>query len=263
MLKLPLQISFVEIYNEAIQDLLPHSGAGPEGRPCSAGSMVSVREGPKGEVMLEGASEQTVSSREAVAHILDCGNANRAVASHKLNQESSRSHAILIVTLEQRARPGARVPAELQFLRSKLHLVDLAGSERAKETGTTGRQFAEGVNINKGLLELGNVINALTEGANRKHIPYRNSKLTRLLQDSLGGNSETLFIACVSPADANHDHTLGTLRYASRAMKIQNSLMLNNQISPEEEIAYLRKQVAELQAECAAMKAKMQKAGVT
>eukprot|EP00775_Hariotina_reticulata_P003306 gene3304-3582_t len=211
----------------------------------------------KGEIVLDGVTEMSISSRQDIARLLEKGNAVRATAAHKLNQNSSRSHAILTLTMEQRVKPAAAasLPSELRYLRSKLHLVDLAGSERAKETGTTGQRFTEGVAINKGLLELGNVINALTEGTTRKHIPYRNSKLTRLLQDSLGGNSETLFIACISPADSNRDHTISTLRYASRAMKIKNSLKLNNQLSTEEEMACLRQLVTELTEENGRLKA--------
>ena len=147
-------------------------------------------------------------------------------------------------------------------MRSKFNLVDLAGSERAKDTGASGDRFAEGVSINKGLLELGNCINALTEGKTRKHVPYRNSKLTRLLQDSLGGNSETLFIACISPAAKNHDHTLNTLRYASRARAIRNNLKLNNKLSPEEEIEYLKSVIAQLSKENGQLKDKLDKAGL-
>eukprot|EP00879_Flechtneria_rotunda_P014938 GHRR01015608.1.p1 GENE.GHRR01015608.1~~GHRR01015608.1.p1 ORF type:complete len:482 (+),score=168.20 GHRR01015608.1:1054-2499(+) len=272
-----VKVSFVEIYNEALQDLqaltstmnshkvLTHvtqqSGSPTPSRSASQDSLaaasdagsggITIRETAKGEIVLEGVIETAVSSMQELAQLLEHGNAVRATAAHRMNQASSRSHAVLSITLEQRARPAAQqqLPAELRYLRSKLHLVDLAGSERAKETGTTGQRFAEGVSINKGLLELGNVINALTESTARKHIPYRNSKLTRLLQDSLGGNSETLFIACISPADTNRDHTISTCRYASRAMAIKNSLKLNNQLTAEEEVAYLRQMVAELQEE--------------
>lgn len=124
---------------------------------------------------------------------------------------------------------------------AKFHLVDLAGSERSKKTKAVGERFKEGVHINKGLLELGNVISALGEG-NHNYISYRNSKLTRLLQDSLGGNSLTLMIACVSPADENHDETISTLRYADRAKRIKNKPVVN-QDPKVAEIARLRKEV--------------------
>lgn len=175
----------------------------------------------------------------------------------------------------------------------------LAGSERAKDTGATGDQLTEGININKGLLALGNVISALTDRKGRRHIPYRDSKLTRILQvmgscvpkfgsiaiisllllilcaigafgcclvsgmtanflrymqDSLGGNSETLMVACVSPAQYNQEQTLSTLRYASRARSIQNSLRLNSKMSAEEEVLYLRKVLIERESEIASLK---------
>lgn len=196
--------------------------------------------------------------------MLDRGNSLRTVASHKMNSESSRSHAIITLQMEQRVKPdfSSRVPKEVKFLRSKFNLVDLAGSERAKDTQASGDRFAEGVNINKGLLELGNCINALTEGKSRRHVPYRNSKLTRLLQDSLGGNSETLFIACISPAAKNLDTTLNTLRYASRARAIRNNLRLNNKLSPEEEIEYLKQVIQQLQKENGNLKDRLDKAGL-
>lgn len=129
---------------------------------------------------------------------------------------------------------------------AKFHLVDLAGSERAKKTGATGERFKEGVNINKGLLALGNVISALCEEGHRGHIPYRDSKLTRLLQDSLGGNSHTVMLACVSPADSNLEETLSTLRYADRARKIKNKPIVNRDPQAAE-LAKLRHQVQQLQ----------------
>jgi kinesin family protein 4/21/27 len=111
---------------------------------------------------------------------------------------------------------------------AKFHFVDLAGSERAKKTGATGSILKEGININKSLLSLGNVITALTDDTKKLgHIPYRDSKLTRILQDSLGGNSRTSMIACCSPAESSYDETMNTLRYASRAMNIKNKPIIN------------------------------------
>jgi hypothetical protein len=134
---------------------------------------------------------------------------------------------------------------------SKFHLVDLAGSERVSRTNSEGARFKEGVNINRGLLALGNVINALCERGRSSslatHIPYRDSKLTRLLQDSLGGNSKTLMIACVSPADVNYEETSSTLRYASRTRKITNQAVVNKERSAENEVAYLKQQLAIVQ----------------
>jgi hypothetical protein len=110
---------------------------------------------------------------------------------------------------------------------AKFHFVDLAGSERAKRTGATGATLKEGISINKGLLSLGNVISALTEEGKKNHVPYRDSKLTRILQDSLGGNSRTSMIACISPAEINFEETLNTLKYASRARNIKNKPIVN------------------------------------
>ncbi|MEW5302191.1 MAG: hypothetical protein WDW36_004996 [Sanguina aurantia] len=250
-----LKAQYVEIYNEAINDLL---GRAPRGATPGAAKL-DIRETPGGDIFIDGATEVTITNLAMVAKILEEGNTQRATAAHKMNETSSRSHAILMLQLEQRAKPSAykTVPQELRYLRSKFNLVDLAGSERQKDTGATGERFAEGVSINKGLLELGNCITALSSPCTRKHVPYRNSKLTRVLQDSLGGNSETLFIACVSPADTNHDTTLSTLRYASNARSIKNSLRLNNTLSLEEEVTYLREMVVKLQAENAELKAKL------
>eukprot|EP00798_Chlamydomonas_sp_ICE-L_P020233 gene20233-26985_t len=290
---LTLKATYYEIYNEQLFDLLS------DDQTKTKESKLEIREKPNGEVFVEGVTEIVVNSKEEVAAIIDVGNSRRATAAHKMNAESSRSHAIFDLVLEQRAKlpppPStltprfpplqdecreqmnaessrshaifglvleqrakldavAAVPEDLQYLRSKLSLVDLAGSERVRDTGTTGDRFSEGININRGLLELGNVINALTEGKKQRHVPYRNSKLTRVLQDSLGGNSETLFLACVSPADTNHDHTINTLRYASRARNIRNNLRLNNKLSLEEEVEYLRNLVLKLQLENAKLK---------
>ncbi|XP_030010963.1 kinesin family member 4 isoform X2 [Sphaeramia orbicularis] len=173
---------------------------------------------------------------------LELGNSARTVGSTAMNAASSRSHAIFTITLEQR-RGADRVDSVV----SKLHLVDLAGSERQKKTKAEGDRLKEGININRGLLALGNVISALgDESKKNTFVPYRDSKLTRLLQDSLGGNSHTLMIACVSPADSNMEETINTLRYADRARKIKNKPIVN--IDPRvAEMSRLKKQVQELQ----------------
>ncbi|CAA0819611.1 Kinesin-like protein FRA1, partial [Striga hermonthica] len=173
-----------------------------------------------------------------------------------------RSHAIFTITVEQmrKLHPSISSNGNLtdymseEYLSAKLHLVDLAGSERAKRTGSDGLRFKEGVHINKGLLALGNVISALGDEKKRKegvHVPYRDSKLTRLLQDSLGGNSKTVMIACISPADINAEETLNTLKYANRARNIQNKPVINRDpISTE--MLKMRQQLEYLQAELCA-----------
>ncbi|KAJ6740356.1 CHROMOSOME-ASSOCIATED KINESIN KIF4A-RELATED [Salix purpurea] len=141
-----------------------------------------------------------------------------------------------------------------EYFCAKLHLVDLAGSERAKRTGTGGLRLKEGIHINKGLLALGNVISALGDEKKRKegmHVPYRDSKLTRLLQDSLGGNSKTVMIACISPADINAEETLNTLKYANRARNIQNKPVANRDLISSE-MQQMRQQLKYLQAELCA-----------
>lgn len=149
---------------------------------------------------------------------------NRHVASTLMNSESSRSHSIFTIIIEM---SSVDADSGKEMLKAgKLNLVDLAGSERQKKTGATGKAALEGTKINLSLSSLGNVISALADGKS-KHIPYRDSKLTRLLQDSLGGNTKTLMIAAISPADYNYDETMSTLRYANRAKNIKNKPKIN------------------------------------
>eukprot|EP01065_Artemidia_motanka_P034708 TRINITY_DN423_c8_g1_i1.p1 TRINITY_DN423_c8_g1~~TRINITY_DN423_c8_g1_i1.p1 ORF type:complete len:1181 (+),score=461.73 TRINITY_DN423_c8_g1_i1:369-3545(+) len=161
--------------------------------------------------------------------VLESGTEARATGATMMNEASSRSHSILTVTVEQRTHDPRDALVQDDFFVSKLHLVDLAGSERNKKTQATGTRFKESVSINCGLLALGNVISVLADERTqrRSHVPYRESKLTRLLQDSLGGNSRTLMIACVSPADSNIEETLNTLKYANRAKNIRNKPVVN------------------------------------
>ena len=179
-----------------------------------------------------------------------------------MNEGSSRSHAIFTVTIEQKIikeldeaamekkdgkdDEAAQITEEIS---SKFHFVDLAGSERAKKTGATGQLLKEGISINKGLLCLGQVISSLTdEKKSKEHIPYRDSKLTRILQDSLGGNSRTTMIACVSPAESNFDESLSTVKYASRARNIKNKPVVNRDPNSML-IESLRTQIQQLQFE--------------
>uniref|UniRef100_A0A3Q3VZ09 Kinesin motor domain-containing protein n=1 Tax=Mola mola TaxID=94237 RepID=A0A3Q3VZ09_MOLML len=228
-----LSVSYLEIYNEDILDLLCSSKDKPA---------LSIREDPKEGIKIVGLTERQVFSASEMVGCLELGNSARTVGSTAMNAASSRSHAIFTITLEQR-----RGTDKADSIVSKLHLVDLAGSERQKKTKAEGDRLKEGISINRGLLCLGNVISALgDESKKNTFVPYRDSKLTRLLQDSLGGNSHTLMIACISPADSNMEETINTLRYADRARKIKNKPVVN--VDPRAaEMTRLKKQVQELQ----------------
>lgn len=177
------------------------------------------------------------------------GNAVRKVAATNMNEQSSRSHSCLTIKVSQRSVQQLTGGVQRERLtKATLNLVDLAGSERASKTGATGATLKEGTNINQSLMTLGVVINKLSEGG-KTHIPYRDSKLTRLLQESLGGNSATIMVAAISPADYNFDETLGTLKYANRAKSIANAVTVNEDQTDKmirnlkEEIEKLREQL--------------------
>uniref|UniRef100_A0A8C3JM18 Kinesin family member 4A n=1 Tax=Calidris pygmaea TaxID=425635 RepID=A0A8C3JM18_9CHAR len=229
-----LKVSYLEIYNEDILDLLCPSR--------ERSSQISIREDPKEGIKIVGLTERNVTCAQDTVSCLEQGNNARTVASTAMNSQSSRSHAIFTICIDQKKKNDKNTS-----FHSKLHLVDLAGSERQKKTKAEGDRLKEGININRGLLCLGNVISALGD-ENKKggFVPYRDSKLTRLLQDSLGGNSHTLMIACVSPADSNLEETLNTLRYADRARKIKNKPIVN--LDPQAaELHNLKQQVQQLQ----------------
>ncbi|NXU53349.1 KIF4 protein, partial [Turnix velox] len=229
-----LKVSYLEIYNEDILDLLCPSR--------ERSSQISIREDPKEGIKIVGLTERSVTCAQDTVSCLEQGNNSRTVASTAMNSQSSRSHAIFTICIDQKKKNDKNTS-----FHCKLHLVDLAGSERQKKTKAEGDRLKEGININRGLLSLGNVISALGD-ENKKggFVPYRDSKLTRLLQDSLGGNSHTLMIACVSPADSNLEETLNTLRYADRARKIKNKPIVN--LDPQmAELHSLKQQVQQLQ----------------
>ncbi|XP_050079203.1 kinesin-like protein KIF17 [Anopheles maculipalpis] len=209
-------VSYLEIYNETIRDLLQ-----PQNQ--TAGSL-QIKEVPGEGVAVQNLSQHTVHGMRECIELLELGAKNRMVGATLMNIESSRSHSIFSISLEQMSTSVEGEGASIK--RGKLNLVDLAGSERQSKTGATGERLKEATKINLSLSALGNVISALVDGKTR-HIPYRDSKLTRLLQDSLGGNTKTLMIACISPADYNYDETLSTLRYASRAKNIANKPRVN------------------------------------
>jgi hypothetical protein len=196
------------------QDLLDNSD-----RKKRSKSGLEIKEHPVLGVYVKGLQEIVVDSPAKIQGTLDQGMRHRTVASTQMNSESSRSHSIFTIKIHQKDSED-----ESKNLFAKVNLVDLAGSERVKSTGATGATLKEGANINKSLSALGNVINALVEQAKGKKgafVPYRNSKLTRVLQESLGGNSVTVMIAALSPALVNFEETLSTLKYANRAKDIK------------------------------------------
>uniref|UniRef100_A0A8C6V3S6 Kinesin-like protein n=1 Tax=Neogobius melanostomus TaxID=47308 RepID=A0A8C6V3S6_9GOBI len=211
--KFLVRASYLEIYNEEIRDLL-----GSETK-----SKLELKEHPERGVYARDLSMHTVHSVGECEAVLEQGWRNRAVAYTLMNKDSSRSHSIFTIHLEICSTDEN---GHSHLRAGKLNLVDLAGSERQSKTGATGERLREATKINLSLSALGNVISALVDGRS-KYIPYRDSKLTRLLQDSLGGNTRTLMIACLSPADYNYEETLSTLRYANRAKCIQNKPRIN------------------------------------
>ncbi|XP_063387336.1 chromosome-associated kinesin KIF4 [Cydia fagiglandana] len=227
-----VNVSFMELYQEQCYDLLSGKERGH--------SIIEIREDINKGVILPGITELTVTSTMETMMVLEQGSSGRVTGSTAMNQASSRSHAVFTIIISKESRTDKNLATT-----SKFHLVDLAGSERIKKTKASGERLKEGVKINQGLLALGNVISALGDGTNRSYISYRDSKLTRLLQDSLGGNSLTLMVACVSPADYNLDETVSTLRYADRARRIRNKPIIN-QDAKAAEIVRLNNLVNEL-----------------
>jgi kinesin family protein 4/21/27 len=228
-----VRVQYLELYGEEIRDLLN-----------SSGNKLVIRDGGGGvEPEVIGASEVKVNSAEEALLCLMRGTLRRVTGATAMNSESSRSHAIMTVIVEQTTvmRPGSAGSVmsagsdrssgntDIETKRSKFHFVDLAGSERQKRSLAQGQRLKEGIDINKGLLVLGNVISALGDPKKqgKVFVPYRDSKLTRLLKGSLGGNHKTLMIACVSPSSINLEESLNCLRYANRAKNIQNNAIIN------------------------------------
>ncbi|CAI9734788.1 chromosome-associated kinesin KIF4A-like [Octopus vulgaris] len=232
-MKVSAGVSYLEIYKEEIHDLLSEQK-----------DQLCIREDYSGDIMIPGLTEVSVSDFTSTMACLTKGSTVRSTGSTAMNAQSSRSHAIFTITFTITSKTDT-----VDVRKAKFHLVDLAGSERIKKTMAEGDRLKEGININKGLLSLGNVISALSlEGGKRGHVPYRDSKLTRILQDSLGGNSYTLMIACISPADVNLEESVNTLRYAERASHIKNKPLINRD-KRAAEIQELKQCVETLKAE--------------
>ncbi|MEQ2314469.1 hypothetical protein AMECASPLE_012447 [Ameca splendens] len=232
--------SYLEIYQEEIRDLL-----------CKDNNKkLELKENPDYGIYVKDLSSVVTKNATEIEHVMNIGNQSRSVGFTNMNERSSRSHAIFLVTVEC----SERGPDGEDHIRvGKLNMVDLAGSERQSKTGAKGKRLKEAAKINLSLSALGNVISALVDGRST-HVPYRDSKLTRLLQDSLGGNAKTVMIAAVGPAHKSFNETLATLRYASRAKKIKNKPRINE--DPKD--ALLR----EFQQEIARLKAQLEEQGM-
>ncbi|KAK2948747.1 putative Kinesin heavy chain [Blattamonas nauphoetae] len=211
-----IRVSFVEIYQERIRDLIDNKRTN-----------LDIRESKEKGIYIDGVSERLCEDYPGFMKWLKIGEGNRKTASTGMNERSSRSHSVLMIRLEQKSFATESIKT------SRLYLVDLAGSEKVRQTGAEGRQLEEAKKINWSLSALGNVINSLTDGKST-HIPYRDSKLTRILQETFGGNSRTVLIVCASGSSTNAQETLSTLRFGERAKKVRNSVTVNEEKSPQE-----------------------------
>ncbi|TKY47796.1 Kinesin protein KIN12A [Spatholobus suberectus] len=235
--------SFLEIYNEQIMDLLD-----PNQRN------LQIREDVKSGVYVENLTEEHVSSMKDVTQLLIKGLSNRRTGATSINSESSRSHTVLICVVESRCKSAA--DGMSRFKTSRINLVDLAGSERQKLTGAAGERLKEAGNINRSLSQLGNLINILAEVSQtgkQRHIPYRDSRLTFLLQESLGGNAKLAMICAISPAQSCRSETFSTLRFAQRAKAIKNKAVVNEVM--EDDVNHLRLVIRQLRDELHRIKA--------
>jgi centromeric protein E len=258
-----IRVSYLEIYNEKMVDLLAESKD-----TANAAAELSIREDKDRGTYVHGLREEIVTTPSQVLSLLEFGTSRRHVGATNMNAHSSRSHTIFRMIVESRAiRPSVETTeGEAQskdhpgggVLVSTLNLVDLAGSERVSKTGAEGQRAKEGAHINKSLMTLGVVINKLSEGVESKggHIPYRDSKLTRILQPALGGNSKTAIVCAMTPATTHCDESHSTLRFASRAKRVVNKAMVNEVINGATNAMVKRQQ-----REIAALKARLEAEG--
>ncbi|GAM90066.1 hypothetical protein ANO11243_081060 [Dothideomycetidae sp. 11243] len=247
-----LKATYVEIYNEQLRDLLLDEAVPFHERP-----QVSIREDIKGRILLTGLTQVDINSSEDLLRALEFGSSIRQTDATAINAKSSRSHAVFSLNLIQK-KSGSQTTSRLDKRRSvpieslasvdhsvtvdsKLHFVDLAGSERLKNTGAQGERAKEGISINAGLASLGKVIAQLSSRTHGAHVSYRDSKLTRMLQDSLGGNAITYMIACINPAEFHLSESLNTVHYAQRARAIQSKPEIQQSLSESDKVAQIER----------------------
>jgi len=235
-----VQLSYLEIYNETVFDLLNPVNS------FNRGSDITFQEDAKGNVIVKGLSKHTVTNEEEAFNLVFEGESNRTISEHQLNKESTRSHCIFMINLEMKSK----VESSEKVLASKLNFVDLAGSERVNKTGSTGIALKEATYINKSLTFLEQVIVALTDKTKRKeYIPYRQSKLTHILKDSIGGNCKTTLIATIWPEEKYILETLSTLNFARRMKSVVNDLSVNIKVDTTSLLKRLTKEVKDLKQE--------------
>ncbi|KUF98933.1 Tyrosine--tRNA ligase [Phytophthora nicotianae] len=236
-----LRVSFLEIYNEVVKDLL---------NPKDKGANLKLREDPRKGVYVE-CKEEIITNYEDIVTLLQTGNQNRTTGQTAMNDKSSRSHSVFRIVIESKQKAESRRHSEEDVngavLVASLNLVDLAGSESLRYTGAEGIRQREAGNINKSLLTLSRVINSLaSSGGGGQNAPFRDSKLTRLLQNSLGGNTRTLIICCVTPSDRFIEETKSTLQFAARAKDIQTSATVNEVLDDQTQLRRLKREVHDL-----------------
>ncbi|PVV00824.1 hypothetical protein BB560_004780 [Smittium megazygosporum] len=237
--EIEISLSYLEVYNETIRDIICPNENNPAG--------LFLREDAKNGVFVAGLSEHKPKEVQEVMDLVLKGNSNRTMCSTAANAASSRSHAVLQIHVKQKPKASG---LKTDIISATLSIIDLAGSERATVTQNKGARMREGANINRSLLALANCINALCDSKKKRHIPYRDSKLTRLLKFSLGGNCRTVMITCISPASTYYEETLNTLKYASRAKNIKTTLNKNT-VSSKVHVAQYTKKIQEQSLEIA------------
>ena len=239
-----IQVSYLEIYNEIMFDLLPEGG-----KFIGERANIEFQEDSKGNVSVKGLSKHKVTNEEECFNLLFEGESNRTISEHKLNQGSSRSHCLFMITLEMKSK----IESNEKIMISKLNFVDLAGSERVKKTGSSGVTLKEATYINRSLTFLEQVVVALTErkGRANDHVPYRQSKLTHILKDSIGGNCKTVMIATIWPEIQFLQETLSTLNFAQRMGGVINVTSVNIHLDINAQIRKMTKEIKELKQELA------------